>query len=73
MPGEVSHQFASRVRTAAYRSLVVVSLFNALSAVGGGIGMVGIVSWLPREIAAGHARPSEPPPSHKTMTKVPLL
>ena len=40
MPVEVSHQFESRVRTAAYRSLVVVSLFNALSAVGGGIGMV---------------------------------
>ena len=40
MPVEVSHQFESRVRVVAYRTLLVVSLFNALSAVGGGIGMV---------------------------------
>jgi hypothetical protein len=37
---EVSYQFESRVRVVAYRILVVVSLFHALSAVGGGIGMV---------------------------------
>jgi hypothetical protein len=31
---------AARVRTVAYRTLVAVTLFNAVSAVGGGIGMV---------------------------------
>jgi len=40
MPVEVSHQFECRVLVVAYRSLVAVSLFHALSAVGGGIGMV---------------------------------
>jgi hypothetical protein len=40
MPVAVNQQFESRVRGLAYRSLVVVSLFHAFSAVGGGIGMV---------------------------------
>ncbi len=40
MPVAVNQQFESRVRGLAYRILVVVSLFHALSAVGGGIGMV---------------------------------
>jgi hypothetical protein len=40
MPVDESHQLERRVRTVAYRSLIVVSLFHALSAVGGGIGMV---------------------------------
>ena len=35
--------------------------------------LLGIVSWLPREIAAGYVPPSEQPPSRKTMTKVPHL
>jgi hypothetical protein len=40
MSAETRHQIQSRVRVLAYRTLVVVSLFHALSAVGGGIGMV---------------------------------
>jgi len=40
MPVAMSQHFENRVRGLAYRSLVVVSLFHALSAVGGGIGMV---------------------------------
>jgi len=40
MSAETSHRFERRVRLVAYRSLVIVSIFHALSAVGGGLGMV---------------------------------
>jgi hypothetical protein len=40
MPTRARRRYAGAVRAAAYRALVVVSLFHAASAVGGGIGMV---------------------------------
>jgi hypothetical protein len=40
MPINVSVRLEGRLQTVAYRTLVGVSLFHALSAVGGGIGMV---------------------------------
>ena len=36
----LTHRSESRLRAVAYRTLLVVSLFHAVSAVGGGVGMV---------------------------------